>query len=50
MSNSYLIHVDTSAATTVTTGGQASVSKVNGNPFQCSIILGNRHRRIRVVA
>jgi hypothetical protein len=50
MSNSYLIHVDTSAATTVTPGGQASVNKVNGNPFQCSVILGNRHRRIRAVS
>jgi len=55
MSNSYLIHVDTSSTTTVTpttstTTGQSRVSKVAGNPFQCSIILGNRHRRIRSIS
>lgn len=55
MSNSYLIHVDTSSPTTVTpttsgTTGQPRVSKVNGNPFQCSIILGNRHRGIRSIS
>ena len=63
MSNSYLIHVDTGSAQTVTSAqsyvnagvtqnypGQPSVNKVNGNPFQCSIILGNRHRRIRSIS
>jgi len=63
MSNTYLIHVDTGSAQTVTSpqtyvnagvttsyAGQASVNKVNGNPFQCSIILGNRHRRIRSIS
>jgi len=55
MSNSYLIHVDTSSTTTVTpttatTTGQPRVSKIAGNPFQCSIILGNRHRRIRSIS
>ena len=51
MSNTYLIHVDT-GSTRFVTGGQSqpSVNKVNGNPFQCSIILGNRHRRIRSIS
>jgi hypothetical protein len=26
------------------------VTKLNGNPFQCQVILGNRHRRLRSVA
>ncbi len=49
--NKYLIHVDTAEQTMVTAGPnvQASVSKVNGNPFQCTVILGNRHRAIREV-
>ena len=63
MSNKYLIHVDTGSAQTVTSpgqttqngvlntySGQPSVNKINGNPFQCSIILGNRHRRIRSIS
>lgn len=63
MSNTYLIHVDTGSAQTVTGAqtysvngvlnsyqGQPSVNKVNGNPFQCSIILGNSHRRIRSIS
>jgi hypothetical protein len=66
MSNTYLIHVDTASSQTVTGAqtysggggssnlfsiqGQPSVNKVNGNPFQCSIILGNRHRRIRSIS
>jgi hypothetical protein len=63
MSNTYLIHVDTGSAQTVTSPqsysvngvlntypGQPSVNKVNGNPFQCSVILGNRHRRIRSIS
>jgi hypothetical protein len=63
MSNTYLIHVDTGSAQTVTSPqsyvdngittnypGQASVNKIGGNPFQCSIILGNRHRRIRSIS
>lgn len=45
--NTYLIHVDTASASTVNPGGQASVTKTNGNPFQCTVILGNRHRAIR---
>ena len=63
MSNTYLIHVDTGSAQTVTSPqaystngvlntypGQPAVNKLNGNPFQCSIILGNRHRRIRSIS
>ena len=63
MSNTYLINVDTGSAQTVTSPqsysvngvlntypGQPSVNKVNGNPFQCSVILGNRHRRIRSIS
>ena len=58
MSHTYLIHIDTSSASNVTgttnfngviTYGEPSVYKKNGNPFQCSVILGNRHRRIRSV-
>jgi len=45
--NTYQIHVDTASASTVTPGGQAQVAKTAGNPFQCSVILGNRHRAIR---
>ena len=63
MSNTYLIHVDTGSAQTVTSPqsylnagvtqnypGQPSINKVNGNPFQCSVILGNRHRKIRSIS
>ena len=50
MSNRYLIHMDTSSVSNVSITGQASVAKVAGNPFQCTIILGNRHRRIRAVS
>ena len=49
--NTYQIHVDTASASNVMTvtgsPSQASIYKVNGNPFQCTAILGNRHRRIR---
>jgi hypothetical protein len=52
--NKYQIHADTASASNVQTYtgqiGQASVSKINGNPFQCTIILGNRHRTIRSVS
>ena len=50
MSCVYQIHVDTASAATVNPNGQATVSKVAGNPFQCTVILGNRHRRIRSLA
>ena len=53
--NTYQIHIDTASTKTVTSPGvnspgQASISKVNGNPFQCTAILGNRHRAIRSAA
>lgn len=53
--NKYQIHIDTASAQTVTSStanspGQPSISKVNGNPFQCTAILGNRHRAIRSAA
>ena len=59
MSHLYQIHVDTASASNVTgtttfngttVYGQASVQKIAGNPFQCTIILGNRHRRIRTAS
>lgn len=52
--NKYQIHVDTSSTSSVTTvtgsPGQASISKMNGNPFQVTAILGNRHRAVRSVS
>ena len=50
--NTYQLHVDTGSSAIVTNSfagfsGQAAVSKVSGNPFQCTVILGNRHRAIR---
>jgi hypothetical protein len=52
--NKYQIHVDTAATSNVTTvtgsAGQASIYKMNGNPFQVTAILGNRHRAVRSVA
>lgn len=52
--NAYQIHVDTATASTVETYtnqvGQPSVQKINGNPFQSTIILGNRHRTVRTAA
>jgi hypothetical protein len=50
MSHVYQIHVDTGSASLVNPAGQATVTKVGGNPFQCTVILGNRHRRIRSLA
>ena len=43
----YQLHIDTASASTVNPNGQATVNKVGGNPFQCTVILGNRHRAIR---
>jgi hypothetical protein len=52
--NTYQIHVDTASPGTVETYsgqvGQASVLKQNGNPFQATVILGNRHRAIRTAS
>lgn len=52
--NKYQIHVDTASAGVVQSYsgqvGQASISKTNGNPFQVTAILGNRHRAVRSAA
>jgi hypothetical protein len=52
--NTYQIHVDTASPGTVNTisgqVGQASISKLNGNPFQVTAILGNCHRAVRSAA
>jgi hypothetical protein len=50
MLNAYQLHVDTSLAGATTSNGPAFVTKAEGNPFQCSISLGNRHRAVRTVA
>lgn len=54
MLKTYQLHVDTGAlqATGFSQGGnsQKFVSKTNGNPFQCQVLFGNRHREFRVVA
>lgn len=54
MLNTYQLHVDTGTLQTTGGGqggsGQNFVSKVNGNPFQCQVLLGNRHRTVRSVA
>lgn len=44
MSKTYQIHVDTSSTTSNT------VYKYNNNPFNCSVLLGQTHRRIRSVS
>ena len=49
MSHVYQIHIDTASAATVNPNGQATVTKVNLNPFECTVILGNRHRAIRAL-
>lgn len=52
--NTYQLHADTGSSSNVETYsgqiGQASVYKQNGNPFQSTIILGNRHRAVRSAA
>lgn len=50
MFSTYQIHVDTSLASNITPGGSSFVTKASGNPFQCTIVLGNRHRAVRTVA
>jgi hypothetical protein len=52
--NTYQLHVDTGSTALVTNSSagfssQTAITKTNGNPFQCSIILGNRHRAIRSI-
>lgn len=49
MSHVYQVHIDTASSATVNPNGQATVTKVGGNPFQCTVILGNRHRAIRAL-
>jgi len=54
MLKTYNINIDT--GTLQTTGGgqggsaQSFVTKVNNNPFQCQVLLGNRHRTVRSVS
>jgi hypothetical protein len=54
MLKTYQLHVDT--GTLQTTGGgqggsaQKFVTKTGGNPFQCQVLLGNRHRTFRTVS
>lgn len=47
--NTYQLHVDTSLSSNVTVNGQPFVTKTAGNPFQCTIMLGNRHRTVRAI-
>ena len=53
MLKTYLLHVDTGSLQT-TGGGQGSaqnfVTKAGGNPFQCQVLLGNRHRTLKTIA
>jgi len=55
MSKKYLIHVDTASVANVTSSfdgysSQPCVTKTDNNPFQSTIILGNRHRNIRSIS
>jgi hypothetical protein len=54
MLKTYKLHVDTGSLQT-TGGGQGGsaqnfVTKTNGNPFQCQVLLGNRHRTFQMTA
>jgi hypothetical protein len=54
MLKTYQLNIDTGSLQT-TGGGQGGsaqkfVTKTGGNPFQCQVILGSRHRRLRSVA
>ena len=49
--NTYQIHVDTGSVINVAgTNTQPIVSKSNTNPFQCTVLLGNRHRAFHEVS
>jgi hypothetical protein len=49
--NAYQIHVDTGSVINVAgANSQPIVSKSNTNPFQCSVLLGNRHRAFHEVS
>jgi hypothetical protein len=49
----YQLNIDTGSLQT-TGGGQGTaqnfVTKVSGNPFQCQVLLGNRHRHLRSIS
>jgi hypothetical protein len=45
----YQLHLDTSVSSNVQVGGMPVVSKLNGNPFLTSILLGNKHRNVETV-
>jgi hypothetical protein len=48
--NTYQIHVDTASVINVGgTGTQPVVSKTNFNPFQATVLFGNRHRAFRSI-
>jgi len=47
--NTYQIHVDTASLQSATSS-QALVSKTNSNPFQCSVLFGNRHRGFKTAS
>lgn len=53
MLKTYQVNVDTSSMQT-TGGGQGNpqnfVTKTGGNPFQCQVLLGNRHRAVKSIA
>jgi len=49
--NTYQIHVDTGSVINVSgANSQPIVSKSNANPFQCSVLLGNRHRALHEIS
>lgn len=55
MLNKYQLHVDTGSLQTIGGGqvlvnSQKLITKVSGNPFQCQLMFGNRHRVFRTVA
>jgi hypothetical protein len=49
MLKSYQLHVDTASLQTIA-NSQPFVTKTNSNPFQCQVLLGNRHRTFKSVA
>ena len=48
MLSRWQVHIDTSSTQTISSDSQ--VSKTNGNPFQCTYIFGNRHRRMKTIS
>ena len=47
--NTYQIHVDTASLQSAS-DSQPLVSKINSNPFQCSVLFGNRHRGFKTAS